>query len=58
MSRIEIDRPGAIAHRNGLVVHLSPEGVTSYFDHESVVALVGDPDSDTPSIVERMKETA
>lgn len=56
-SRVEVDQQGAIAHRNGFVVHLSPEGVTSYFDHTSVVALSGGPDCDTPAIVERRSTT-
>lgn len=56
-SRVEIDEPSAIAHRNGLVAHMSADGITSFFDHESVVALSSGPECDAPSIVERAKET-
>ena len=56
-SRIEVDRPDAVTIRNGLVVHVSPDQVTSYFDHESVVSLGGWANCDTPSIVERRSST-
>ncbi len=56
-SRVEVHRPDAITLRDGLVVHVAPEQVTSYFDHESVVSLGSWADCDTPNIVEQRSST-
>jgi hypothetical protein len=52
-TRIEIDRPNAVAFRNGFAVYVAPGRVPFYFDNDSVVDFIGAPVSDTPAIVKR-----
>ena len=39
--RFEVDHPGALVARDGVAVFLAPGGVPVWFDHESVLRLVG-----------------
>ncbi len=41
-SRFEVDHPQAMVVRDGVAVYLQPGGVPVWFDHESVVHVVGD----------------
>jgi hypothetical protein len=40
--RFEVDHARALVERDGVAVFLLPGGVPVWFDHESVVAIVGD----------------
>jgi hypothetical protein len=39
--RFEVDHPGALVIRDGVAVFLAPGGVPIWFDHDSVVQLIG-----------------
>jgi hypothetical protein len=39
--RFEVDLPAALVVRDGVAVFLAPGGVPVWFDHESVLRLVG-----------------
>jgi len=39
--RFEVDHPGALVTRDGVAVFLAPGGVPVWFDHESVLRVVG-----------------
>ena len=39
--RFEVDHPGALVVRDGVAVFLAPGGVPVWFDHESVLRIVG-----------------
>lgn len=41
--RFEVDHPTALVVRDGVAVFLAPGGVPIWFDHESVLRLVGAP---------------
>ena len=41
--RFEVDHPGAIVVREGVVVFIAPGGVPIWFDHESVNQIIGAP---------------
>ncbi len=40
--RFEVDHARALVHRDGVAVFIAPGGIPIWFDHESVVAIVGD----------------
>jgi hypothetical protein len=40
--RFEVDHARALVERDGVAVFLMPGGIPIWFDHESVVAIVGD----------------
>lgn len=40
--RFEVDHPRALVQRDGVAVFLATGGVPIWFDHEGVVAIVGD----------------
>jgi hypothetical protein len=40
--RFEVDYPTALNFRDGVAVFIAPGGVPILFDHESVVAILGD----------------
>ena len=40
--RFEVDHPGALVARDGVAVFLAPGGVPVWFDHESVLRLIGE----------------
>lgn len=40
--RVAVDHPEALVLRGGVAVYLSPEGVPTLFDHESVSEVVGE----------------
>ena len=40
--QFEIDHPGALVHRRGIAVFISPGGVPLVFDHEGVEHFVAD----------------
>lgn len=40
--RFEIDHPNALVSRDGVAVFLAPGGVPVWFDHESVLRVIGD----------------
>ena len=46
--RFEVDHPRAIVVRDGVAVFIAPGGVPIWFDHESVVQVLGAPAS-TPA---------
>ncbi|MGL6097868.1 MAG: hypothetical protein ACRC7O_18960 [Fimbriiglobus sp.] len=39
--RFEVDHPGALVVRDGVAVFLAPGGLPIWFDHESVLRIVG-----------------
>lgn len=39
---VDVDHPEAIVIRGGVAVYISPGGVPTLFDHESVSEVVGD----------------
>ena len=39
--KFEVDHPGALVSRDGVAVFLAPGGVPVWFDHESVLRVVG-----------------
>ena len=39
--RFEVDHAGAIVVRDGVAVFLAPGGVPVWFDHDSVLSIVG-----------------
>ena len=39
--QFEVDHPGAMVVRDGVAVFLAPGGIPIWFDHESVVRIVG-----------------
>ena len=41
--RFEVDHPSALIHRDGVAVFLAPGGVPVWFDHESVIQVLGAP---------------
>jgi len=43
--RFEIDHPRAYRMRDGVMVFLKPEGITVWFDHESVNQIIDAPSS-------------
>ena len=40
--RLEVDRPDALAIRDGVALFAGPGGVPSIFDHEGVSRIIGD----------------
>ena len=40
--QFEVDHPGAMVHREGVVIFVGPGGVPEIFDHEGVESFVGD----------------
>jgi hypothetical protein len=40
--RLEVDRPDAVAVRDGVGMFVGPGGIPSIFDHEGVAQVVGD----------------
>jgi len=40
--RLEVDRPDALAIRDGVALFAGPGGVPSNFDHEGVSRIIGD----------------
>ena len=40
--RFEVDHGRAMVERDGVAVYLMPGGIPVWFDHEGVVAIVGD----------------
>lgn len=41
---VDVDHPEAIVVRGGVAVYLSPGGVPTLFDHESVSEVIGEPE--------------
>lgn len=39
--RFEVDHPGALITREGVAVFLAPGGVPVWFDHDSVLNIIG-----------------
>lgn len=39
--RFEVDHPGALVARDGVAVFLAPGGAPHWFDHDSVLRIVG-----------------
>lgn len=39
--RFEVDHPGALVVRDGVAVFLAPGGLPIWFDHESVLRIIG-----------------
>ncbi|HEY8747286.1 MAG TPA: hypothetical protein VIM11_04885 [Tepidisphaeraceae bacterium] len=40
--RFEVDHSRAVVERDGVAVYVAPGGIPIWFDHESVVAIIGD----------------
>ncbi len=40
--RFEVDHARALVERDGVAVFIAPGGIPIWFDHESVVAILGD----------------
>ena len=40
--RLEVDRPDALAVRDGVGMFVGPGGIPSIFDHEGVAQVIGD----------------
>ncbi len=40
--RVEVDHPRALVSRDGVAVYIARGGIPTWFDHDSVTAIVGD----------------